>query len=849
MEFHATRVELSLFPNHFEIAPVWPGMGSVPSDLRHSARILAKSPGFTTVAVAALALGIGANTAIFTVINQVLLQPLPYPDSSRIMRLARSFPSGTGDSVSIPKFMAWKKSNQTFQALTMYDFSGPGMNLGQGDHPEQIKAIHVTAEYFGVFGVAPALGRGFLPQEDLPGGPKAVVLSHELWITHFGNDPSLVGKPVALGGTPYTVVGILPAGFHSDPPAEVFLPLQADPHSTNQGHIYRVAGRLKPSASIDAARANMKRAGEEFRQTNPMWMDKNESVAVIPLRDAVAGDVRLPLLILAGAVAFVLLIACANVANLLLARAAGRQKEIAIRTALGAGRWRLFRQLLTESILLAAVSGFIGFIIGAWGVRLLLALSPGNLPRINAEDHVSSAVTALDGHVLLFSLGISILTGVLFGVFPALRISRLDVNAVLKEGGGRSGSGFKHNRARNVLVVAEMALAVILLVGAALMIRTFAGLRSVQPGFDPHNVITMQTSMTNGHYNETAKAALLIRQVTDRLEALPGVQAAAATVMLPIEGGIDFPFTIESHPPSGGNMYNGDEQWRFVSPHYFTAFRIPLLRGRTFDQRDTGNSERVVVVNQAMAKKYWPNEDPIGQRITIGKGLGPDFNEPARQIVGIVGNARETSLSGGDQGVMYVPQSQINDPVTKLANGIIPLSWAIRGAADPSTLSAAIQHEFLAVDPQLPVAKIRSMDQVISESTARQNFNMLLLTIFAGLALLLAAIGIYGLMSYTVEQRLQELGIRMALGAGARDLRRLVIGQGLKLTGIGALIGLAAAFALTRLLASLLFGVKSTDPLTYFAVALVLSTVALLACAIPAVRASKVDPVIALRYE
>ena len=824
-------------------------MGSFSSDLNHSLRILAKSPGFTTVAIAALALGIGANTAIFTVINRVLLEPLPYPDSNRIMRISRAFPSGRGNSISIPKFMVWQKSNQTFSALTMYDFSGPGMNLGQGDHPEQIKAIHVTAGYFTVFGVSPALGRTFLAQEDSPGGPKAAVLSYDVWVTHFASDPSLIGRPVMLGGTPYNVVGILPRAFHSDPPAEVFLPFQADPNSINQGHIYLVAGRLKPGVSIEAAQANMKRAGEQFREANPMWMDKTESVAVLPLAQDLAGEVRLPLLILAGAVAFVLLIACANVANLLLARAAGRQKEIAIRTALGAGRWRLFRQLLSESVLLASVSGVIGYVIGAWGVRLLLALSPGNLPRINAEDHVSSAVTALDWRVLAFALGLSVITGVLFGVFPALRVSRLDVNAVLKEGGGRSGSGLRHNRARNILVVAEMALAVILLVGAALMIRTFAGLRSVQPGFDPHNVITMQTSLTNGRYDSTAKAALLIREVTDHLEALPGVETAAATIMLPVEGGVDLPFSIDAHPPSGGNMYNGDEQWRFVSPHYFTAFRIPLLRGRVFDRRDTGSSERVAIINQAMAKKYWPNEDPVGQRITIGKGLGPDFNEPPRQIVGIVGNARETGLNGSDQGVMYVPEAQVTDPITKLANNVIPLSWAIRAAADPGPLRTAIQHEFLAVDPQLPVAKIRSMDQVISESTARQNFNMLLLTIFAALALLLAAIGIYGLMSYTVEQRLQELGIRMALGAGGGDMLRLVVGQGMKLTIIGAILGLAAAFGLTRLLASLLFGVKTTDPLTYAAVALVLSAVALLACFIPAIRAAKVDPVIALRYE
>jgi predicted permease len=765
------------------------------------------------------------------------------------MRIARGFPSGRGNSISIPKFMAWKRNNQSFEALTMYDFSGPGLNLGAGDHPEQVKAIHVSADYFRVFGVSPALGRAFLQQEDLPGGAKVALVSHDLWKARFGSDPSLIGRPVVLGGAPYTVIGILPSSFHSDPPAEVFLPFQADPNSTNQGHIYLVAGRLKPGVSIEGARANMKMAGEQFRQANPQWMDKTEGVAVLPLRDDVAGDVRLPLLILAGAVAFVLLIACANVANLLLARAAGRQKEIAIRTALGASRWRLFRQLLSESVMLAGVSGLLGLAIGAGGVRLLLALSPGNLPRINDEQHVASAVTALDWHVLVFALVISIVTGVLFGVFPALRVSKLDVNSVLKEGGGRSGSGLRHNRTRSVLVVAEMALAVILLVAAALMIRTFAGLRSVQPGFDPRNVITMQTSLTGGRYDSTAKVASLIRQVTDRVQALPGVETAAATVMLPIEGGVDLPFSIEGRPPASGALYNGDEQWRFVTPHYFTTFRVPLIRGRMFNEHDTGNSERVVIINQAMAKKYWPKEDPIGQRINIGKGLGADFAEPPRQVVGLVGDVRETGLSGRDQGVMYVPEAQVTDPLTRLANNIIPLSWAIRASSDPASLSAAIQREFLVVDPQLPVAKVRTMEQVISESTARQNFNMLLLTIFAGLALLLAAIGIYGLMSYAVEQRLQELGIRMALGAGGSDMLKLVVGQGMKLTGIGVVLGAAAAFGLTRLLSSLLFGVKTTDPLTYAAVALVLSAVALLACFIPALRASKIDPVTALRCE
>ncbi len=825
-------------------------MSSFTADLRHSIRLMIKSPGFTGIAVAALALGIGANTAIFSVVNAVLLQPLPYPEPDRILRIQRVYKSGDiSPSTSIPKFMAWKKNNQTFEALALYDFAGPGLNLGAGDRPEQVKGIHVSEEYFRVFGITPVQGRTFLPQEDRPGAPKAAVMSYSLWQTHFGADPALVGKPILLGGDPYTVVGILPGSFRPDPPADVFIPLQADPNSTNQGHYLLAAGRLKPGATIQSANANMKVAADRFRASESKLMGPDESAGVMPLRDALVGDVRLPLLILVGAVSFVLLIACANVANLLLARAAARQKEIAIRTAIGASRGRLVRQLLTESLMLGTLSGLAGFVLGAWGVRILMALSPGNLPRINDQQHAASMVSALDWRVLAFTLGISLVTGILFGLFPAVHVSRMDVNSALKETSGRSGTGLRQNRARSLLVISEMALAVILLTGAALMIRTFVGLRSVQPGFEAHNVITMQTSMTGGKYDSTAKAENMIRQAVQRIEALPGVQSAAATVMLPIEGGIDLPFVIDGRPLDKGNPFHGDEQWRFVTAHYFSTFRIPLMRGRPFDERDSGKTARVLIVNQAFAKKYWPNDDPVGKTISIGKGLGAEFEEPARQIVGIVGNVRENGLSSSDQAVMYVPQGQVTDALTKLASSVIPLSWAIRTATDPSSLSVAIQHEFLAVDGQLPVSKIRTMDQVIAESSARQNFNTLLLTIFAGLALLLAAIGIYGLMSYTVEQRMQEIGIRLALGAATRDMLAMIVRQGMLLASIGLVIGLGAAYGLTKLLARLLFGIKASDPVAYSAVAVTLIAVALLATVIPALRATKVDPLNALRYE
>src|ERR1700691_3772378 len=823
-------------------------MENLLADLRHAFRVFRKSPGFTAIAVAALALGIGANTAISSVINVVLLKPLPYPDPDRIMQVARGFPGGVGNSASVPKFNAWKK-NDVFEAMAAYDFAGPGMNVGGSDHPEQVKGIHVSSEFFRVFGVSPVLGRTFTGAEDMPSGPKVAVISYQLFSHRLGADLRLVGTPIQIAGEPTTVVGVLPATFKSDPPADIFIPLQADPDSTNQGHYLLVAGRLKPGVTLQAAKAQMKIVGERFRQANPMWMDKNESVAVVPLQEAQVGNVKLPLMILLGAVGFVLLIACANVANLQLARGSTRQREMAIRTAIGANRLRIVRQLLTESVILALAGGILGFAIGALGVRALLAIAPGNLPGITDSTHAATAVSALDWHVLGFTLAVAFATGILFGLYPAVHVSRLDVNSALKDTSGRSGTGRHQNRARGFLVVSEIALAVILLVGAALMIRTFASLRAVDPGFDPRNVLTLQTSLSGGRYDTTAKVDNLIRQMTPRLESLPGLQSAATAIMLPIEGGIDLPFNIDGKPPAKGAMYNGDEQWRSISAHYFAAFKIPLLRGRVFSEHDTGHSARVIVINEAMAKKYWQNEDPIGHVMTLGKGLGPEFEEPAREIVGIVGNVRENGLTDSRQSVMYVPAGQITDGLTQLANKVIPLSWIVRTSQEPTALATAIQREFLAVDGQLPVSKFRTMEQVISESTARSNFNMLLLTIFAATALLLAALGIYGLMSYSVEQRTQEIGIRVALGASGGDMLRMVIGRGLLLAGVGLAIGLAAAFGLTRLLSSLLFGVKANDPIAFGAVVLTLGAVAWLAVYIPARRATRIDPLIALRYE
>ncbi len=817
-------------------------------DLRYAFRMLWKNPGFTAIAVIALALGIGANTAIFTVVDGVLLQPLPYPEPDRIMRLGRLFPGNQYQfSNSIPKYMAWRQ-NHVFDATALYSQSTPGMNLGSKEHPEQVKAAQVSHGYFRVFGTAPLFGRTFTPEEDLPKGPAEVVLSYQLWQSRFAGDRSIVGRTIPLNNEPRTVIGVLPRSFQPDPPVDLWLPLQADPHSTNQGHYLAAAGRLKPGVTIAAAQAEMKIVGEQFRREYPLWMDKNESVAVVPMREAQTGNIKPALWILLGAVGFVLLIACANVANLLLARAAVRAREMAVRAAIGAGRWRVVRQLLTESLLLAGLGGLLGFVLGAWGVRALLLLVPGNIPRLTDPDGVTSA-PPLDWRVAAFTMGIALLTGVLFGLFPALRISNPDLASVLKESGSRSGSG-RHTRARSLLVVTEMALALVLLVGATLLIRTFVGLNKVKPGLDPHNVLTLQTSLTGGEYSTTAKVEAMSEVAIKRLEAIPGVEAAASCIMVPLNGNdVDLPFTIVGRVPSKGQSYEGDEQYRTITPHYFSAFHVPVLRGRVFTENDTGNSTRVVIINEAMAKQYWPKQDPIGQVIVIGKGLGPDFDDSPRQVVGIVGTVRETGLQDANPGVMYIPQSQVPQGITTLANQVIPLSWVVRTAMAPMSLRAAVEAEFRAVDPGLVPNQPRTMEQVIAKSVSRESFNTLLLSIFAAIALLLAAIGIYGLMSYSVEQRTQEIGIRMALGAAGGDMLKMVFKQGMKLAGIGIAAGLAMAYGVTRVLASLLFGVKASDPWTFGGVALILTVVALLATYIPARRAAATPPSQALRYQ
>jgi predicted permease len=818
-------------------------MESFLQDLKQSIRMFLNSPGFTLTAVLALALGVGANTAIFSLINTVLLKPVNFPDPERIVIFMNVSPQGSGFGASPVKFNFFRSQSDVFQDVSAWTFGVA--NYKAGDLPEQIQESQASSSFFTLYGATTLYGRTYNQEEDRPGGRDVAVMAYGFWQRRFGADPNVIGKTITLSGIPHEIIGVVGPSLkiEVDQPPDVYVPFRLDPYSTNQGNYFQVAGRLKPGLTLVAANERLKAATEGFRKNYPNSLAPQGTFGVEPLQEVIVSGVRTLLWVLLGAVGFVLLIACANVANLLLARATGRRREIAIRASMGAGRGRIVRQLLTESVVLSITGGVLGLFLGFAGIRGILTLNPGNIPRVGLQGNAVS----MDVRVVLFTLGLSVGTGILFGLFPALQASRADLSSTIKESTGRGGTSFRQNKARSLLVVAETALALVLLIGSALLLRTFTALRAVNPGFDSHNVLTLRMSLNEPRFTKTAAAEQLLRQGIERLKALPGVENAGVTCCVPLEGGIGLPFVIAGRPLEGAS--HGGGRYMITTAGYLDVFKIPLLRGRTFTEQDGVGSPPAVIINQAMAKRFWPQGDPLADQLIIGRSLGPDFNDSPRQIIGIVGDLRDNGLNNDPGPTMYVPHAQITDNMNAGVASLSPMAWVVRTRVDPHSLSTAIQKELSDVSGGLALAPIRTMDEIVSRSTANTDFNTLVLTIFACTALLLAAIGIYGLMAYSVEQRTQEIGIRLALGAQYATVRRMVVFQGMRLALVGVIIGLASAFGLTRLIESLLYGVRARDPLVFIGVPVLLSVVALVAVWVPARRATHVSPIDALRCE
>ena len=811
-------------------------MDKLLSDTRFAIRTLIKSPGFTAVAVIALALGIGANTAIFSVVDALLIRPLPYKNPERLILIWHNYPQINlpQASICVPCYHEYRDMTSSFEQVA----ASTGWNValtGTGE-PERLQGSKVSYNYFATFGAEAAQGRTFIESEDHPGTNSVVVLSHGLWVRRFGANPDIVGTTLTLDGQSYTVVGIMPSDFVVPQMVDIWTPIAFPPEqlaANNHGNEFlTVIGRLKPEINITQAQAEMNTLADQLR---PQFYGANWGISVVSLREQLVGDVRPALLILLGAVGCVLLIACANVANLLLARASARTKEIAIRTALGANRWRIVQQLLTESVLLGVLGGVIGIGLAYLGIRLIVLGIPENVSSmmIGLRD------VGLNLKVLGFTMAVSVLTGVLFGLVPAFQASRPDFNEALKEGGRAGSEGGRHNLVRSALVVFEVAVALILLVGAGLLIRSFSRLQEVNPGFNPNNVLSMQLTLPRSKYAENDQLSAFYNRALDRIKTLPGIQSVAFGTNLPMSGNnSSASFSVEGlQVAQGESSPHGDPH--MVSTDYFKTMQIPLQRGRYFTEQDSKDSLPVTIVDEVLAARYWPDQDPIGKRIAAF------FDSKNRQlnwrtVVGVVKNVKRYGLDGKIKEQYYFPQSQSPQRNTYLL---------ARSDGDPSRLTGSIREAIHEVDKDQPIYRVMTMEQVVSNSVLQKRFAMVLLGIFAGVALLLAAVGIYGVMAYSVTQRTHEIGIRMALGAQQKDVLALVVRQGMLMTGIGVAIGLGGAYLATKLMVSLLFGIGTHDPLTFVGIPLLLGGVALIACFVPARRATRVDPMIALRYE
>ena len=808
----------------------WSALDRLTQDIRFAARTLRKNLGYTALAAIVLALGIGANTAIFTAVNAALLRPLPFPDSDRLVQVFHRAPqnvSGGGRfGVAVGNFVEWHAQQRVFDGLAVYHFHG--LNLTGGDKPDAIPGAEVSEDFFRVFGVQPLVGRAFTSAEMQPGNEREVVLSYAAWQNYFGSDPGIVGRAVSFDRQNYTVIGVMPKSFRFPTWAKLWVPAAwtAQDRSNRNNHNSTAIARLKAGVTLSSAQAEMDAISRRLAATYPKE-DAGWGAAVLPLRDNLVSDVRTPLLVLLGAVAFVLLIACSNVANLVLAKTLSRRKEIAIRAALGASRSRVLQMVLTETILLSLGGGALGLLLASYGIRLIVAFLGNRLPGSLDVD--------LDRTVLLFAFGISILCGIFAGLLPALRFTgaAADLHESLKEGLGRTDSDSGRLRAHNALVTVEVALCMMLLVGAGLLVRTLWILRSTDPGFEPHNVLTFVLPRSN-HGDHT-----FIEQALERVRALPGIEAVGATSNIPLSGSNESTWSIQLEGEAPKPIaQQPDVPTDIVTPGYFAALRIPLLRGRDFTDDDSANRPRVIIISQAMAERFWPHEDALGKRLSVS------WTEPdkPREVIGIVGNTKERGLERlRPLAQMYVPDAQ--SPFA--ADSIVLRSSEL----PPKSLVAAVQGAIHQIDRQQPVVGVDTMEEVIAESYADTRSNMLLLVAFSALALVLAAAGIYGVLSYIVRRRLREIGIRLALGATVPDVLRLVVVEGMRPTAIGVVIGIAGALAFARVISTMIFGVRPTDAATYASVGVLLATVSLLACIVPAWRATRIQPLNVLRNE
>jgi len=805
-------------------------------DIRYGVRSLLKHPGFTAILVVTLAVGIGASAAIFSVVNTVLIRPLPYARAERIVAIQALGRDGKRVQISPANFLDWRAQNTVFEHLAAI-LTRPA-NLALADQAERIDLAMTSANFFSVFGTEPERGRFFITADEQAGHAPVVVVSHGLWQRRFGGDESLVGKPITLDGNSHTVVGIAPSGFQYPDKTEVWVPPfrlapalneRMDPTQVRGFGMLAAVALLKPGVSLTQAASEMETITTRLRQQYPETNNRSFN-PVVSLHTHLVGETRPMLLLLFGAVGFVLLIACANVANLLLVSAASRHKEMAIRTALGASRMRVMRQLLTESLILAFAGGAIGLLLAIWGVALMMKLLPQDFPRAGEIN--------LDWRVLAFTLFASVLTGIIFGLAPALQISKTDVQESLKESGRGSSGSRRHNRLRNLLIVGEVALSVVLLVGAGLLFRSFLRLQSVNTGFTSQQVLTVQLSPAGSNYRRDADYISFYSQAIQRVSAIPGVEAVGAINTLPLGKGPTAGFRIEGRPPLTIDKWPGGN-YRTVSTDYFHAMNIPVVQGRAFNERDTETAPLVMIINQALANRDFPNENPVGKRINLGN-LDPKGQPVWWEIVGVATNVRSLELREEATPEFYL---------SSLQDSFSNMFLVVRTSVEPTSLAAAVQRAAAEVDKSAAVSDVKTMDHIVDEAVTQPRFNLFLLGLFSGIALLLSAAGIYGVTAYSVTQRTHEFGIRLALGAQVGDVLKMIIRQGMLLISVGIAVGLVASFALTRLLRTLLFGVSVTDPLTFVAITLLLTLVALLACYIPARRATKVDPLVALRYE